>query len=99
MARMIETAADGTTILNRAALRAVAAGSADIATEASTAGLPVGSFPLVVAVPGRFGELVRFERNSILRDRDGDVLEARYTAGVRRSPAWVQRVTLRIVND
>ena len=43
-------------------------------TEGSDIGLPVGSFPESIHVPG----LDTFRRSEIVRDRDGDVTMVRY---------------------
>jgi len=79
-------------IVRRDAIRADA--RFGLSAEASTLGLAPGEWPLVIRVPDRFGALLDFDRLSIDRDDDGDVMMVEYARHDRN-----RRFVIAVLND
>jgi hypothetical protein len=79
-------------IVRRDAIRADNRGG--LVAEASTLGLAPGAWPLVIRVPDRFGALLDFDRLSIDRDDDGDVMMVEYARHDRN-----RRFVIAVLND
>lgn len=69
-------------------------GTRDAACEASEIGLAPGEWPMTLQIANRFGRPIEFDRVTIIRDREGDVLWGAY---VHRTGAT--SVMLRVYND